>query len=216
MKEQNRLLLERIELLSDPTRLVTPREPAPTPEPTPAPGEPAPTPAPAPAAPAPAPEPAKPVDFVGSKPLDDIVDKAEGLNEVLNRVMNEAGTRNVEVVVERILRAIPNLVAGQIVQQNTINEMVKDFYGANKDLVPAKRTVGIFVNEVHSEHPDWKTEDVFKEAGTRTRKTLGLRAQTVTPPAKPAFVKQRGSHRRGGEEPKLEGMAKEIDELITD
>jgi len=120
-------------------------------------------------------------------------------------------------VVEKIFTAIPSLVAGQIVQQNAVNKMVGQFYDANEDLVPAKRTVGIFVNEVHSEHPDWKTEKVFSEAGSRTRKALGLREKaTTTKPASPAFVKQRGSRDRGGGEPQLEGLAKEIDDLITD
>jgi len=216
-RERTRLLLERVEAMSDPTRLaeiMRTREPVVEPAPEPKPGERAPVVEPVPVV---VPEPAKPTNFLEGKELADVVDSVEGLNALLNRVKDEAAGANVDVVVEKILTAIPNLVAGQIVQQNAINKMVGEFYEANKDLAPAKRTVGIFVNEVHSEHPDWKTEDVFKEAGTRTRKALGLReSASPTPTKSPAFAKQRGSHKRGGDDVQLEGLAKEIDDLISD
>ena len=214
VEAQNALLLERIEVLSTPEHLrvkpvVEPKPGEPTPEPTPAP---APTPTPEPE---PEPEPAKPVDFLKGRPIEDF-DTVEGLNALLNEVATQVKATapdTTDAVVEKILRAIPTLVAGQIVQQNTINEMVKEFYGVNKDLLGAKRTVGVFANEVHSEHPDWETKDVFNEAGTRTRSALGLRAQAIKPTKRsPAFAKQRGARKGGGEEPT--GVEKEIDELM--
>ena len=215
IEEQNKLLLERIEVLSTPEhlRVKPPVEPPP--------GEPPAEPPPAvpPVVPLvvepPPVEPPKPIDFLKGRPIEDF-DTVEGLNALLNEVATQAKADtpdNTDAVVEKILRTIPTLVAGQIVQQNTMNEMVKDFYGVNKDLLGAKRTMGVFANEVHSEHPDWETKDVFNEAGTRTRKALGLRAQATTPTKRsPAFAKQRGARKGGGEEPT--GVEKEIDELM--
>lgn len=216
MEEQNKLLLERIDYLSTPEHLRVkpvvepkPGEPAPEPTPTPAP-EPTPE-------PEPEPEPAKPVDFVKGRPIEDF-DSPEGLNAILNEVATQArasgDTKMVDVVVEKILRSIPQLVAGQIVQQNAINEVVKEFYDANKDLLGAKRTVAMYSNEVHSEHPDWEVQKVFNEAGGRTRKALGLKASAVKPKPKrnPAFAKQRGARKGGGEEGT--DLQKDIDELM--
>jgi len=92
--------------------------------------------------------------------------------------------------------------------------MVKEFYGANEDLLGAKRTVAMYSNEVHSEHPDWEVKDVFNEAGARTRKALGLRASATKPKPKqnPAFAKQRGARKGGGEEPT--DLQKDIDDLM--
>lgn len=210
IEEQNRLLLERVDLLSTPEHL----RPAPPVEKPPEEKPPVEVP-PVEKPPAPAPKPAEPVDFIGDAKIEDLVDTKEGLNKLLNVVMGQAGNRNVDVVVEKILTSIPQLVAGQIAQQTVINDMVKDFYAANEDLGGAKRTVGIFANEVHSENPDWETKKVFEEAGTRTRKALGLRERAVNPPKrKPAFAKQRGARKGGDVE--LTGMAKDIDELISE
>ena len=78
----------------------------------------------------------------------------------------------------------------------------------------ARRTVGVFTNEVAAEHPDWETKDVFNEAGDRTRKALGLRERAKTSERrKPGFTRTRGA-RKGGEIDKRTGLAKDIDELI--
>ena len=208
IEEQNRLLLERIEYLSTPEHLRG-KPPVEKPPVTP----PAVVPPVAPPVEEP-PKPIEPVDFIKGRTLEELVDKPEGLNALLNEVISQAGTRNVDVVVEKILRAIPTLVAGQIVQQNTINELVKEFYAANEDLLPAKRTMAVLTNEVHAEHPDWGVKEVFNEAGTRTRKALGLRERAVKPVKRsPAFAKQRGARRGGGEE--VTGTQKDIDDLIT-
>lgn len=222
IEEQNRLLLERVEYLSTPAEFRTTPPPA---KPAAEPVVPSTTPAtrgvppaiepPAQPAQPPAAEPpkAEPLDFIKGRPLEQVIDNPETLNALLNEVVSQAGTRNVDVVVEKILTSIPNIVAGQIVQQNNVNNMINDFYDKNEDLKGIKRTVAAFANEVHSENPGWEASKVFEEAGAKARKALGLRERATNPTRKPAFVKQRGS--RKGAEPELSGLAKEIDDLIT-
>ena len=162
-------------------------------------------------------KPSEPIDFVGDRSLEDVLDTKEGLNKFLNEVVKKVvpqGGVEVEPVVERILTALPKIVQAQVTQQTAINALVKDFYDNNEDLLVARRTVGVFTNEVAAEHPDWETKAVFEEAGNRTRKALGLRKKAVGDSRrKPAFVKQKGS-RKGGEIDKRTDTAKEIDELI--
>ena len=163
------------------------------------------------------------IDFIKGRSLEELIDDPKGLNKLLNEVFKEGvkrggATPNIEPVVERILNSLPGIVQVQVTQQNAIRELVTDFYKNNEDLVGVRRTVAAFANEVHSEHPDWKTADVFNEAGVRARKALGMRERAIrqpsgTPPARPAFARARGA-RRGGEE-KPTGMAKEIEDLIA-
>ena len=161
------------------------------------------------------------IDFVKGRSLEDLIDTPEGLNTLLNDVFKEglkrgSGKIDVEPVVERILNSLPGIVQTQVTQQTAINTMVREFYANNEDLGGVKRTVATFANEVYAEHPDWKTKDVFEEAGKRTRDALGFRAKATAAPAsgkRPAFSRARGARKGGKEEPT--GVQKDIDELIN-
>ena len=129
LEEQNRLLLERVEHLSTPQEFrptqepVGPVVPAVTP-PTAEPATAAPPgtvggpdalvpgtaiPAPAPAVPS-TPAEQKLFDFLKDIDLENITENPTEFNTLLNEVVTQAGIRNVDVVVEKILTSIPNLV----------------------------------------------------------------------------------------------------------
>jgi len=229
LQRQNKLLLERIERISG-------GEPVPAAEPKPVepvPGEPAP--------PAPPAEPAPPVppaaikvdeiNFLEGRSQEDIeriVENPAELNKVLNQVYMKAIERSIPLAQERSLLAIPQVVVAQLQRYNTMKGLVDDFYKENSDLKIVQRSVGMIANEVHSEHTDWTTKQVFDEAAVRTRKALGLAEPppkpagdpsrtVVTPvgtPPDPAFANPTGSRQRGPAGAKLTGMAKEIDDLM--
>ena len=207
LREQNRLLLERIEKGYEPPE-VTPKEEPPKEE-LPPKEEP----------PKKEVKPPEPIDFVGDKTLEEVLDSKEGLNAFLNRVVSTIAPKDdldMEPIVERILTALPKIVQTQVTQQTAINELVKDFYDNNKDLQVARRTVATLANEVHAENPDWETKKVFEEAGVRTRKALGLREKAIGTERKergPAFTRTRGS-RKGGEKDTRTELAKDIDDLV--
>jgi len=189
-------LLERIRLLTARVEELTviPGENAPETAQPSTPKE-EPTPVPAPALPA---ETLEQVDFLGDLSIDDVLDTKDGLNKILNTVLARAVSFSTELsqkkVTENILLSVPSLVVGHIDRQTTVNKMVKDFYDVNKDLLSVRKTVGAVANTVHAEHPDWKLEEIFKEAGTRTRTLLGLKKQAEgTKELDPAFVKKSGA-----------------------
>jgi len=156
------------------------------------------------------------IDFLGGATIDDVLDNKEALNKLLNSVVVQASGTAQRKAYEKVLLSIPDLVLGHINRQSVITKMVSDFYEANDDLIPVKKTVGAVANTVHAEHPDWQLEEVFKESAVRTRAVLGLRKKVekkeIPAIGDPAFVKT-----GGGKTVKKVGTAlqDEINELLT-
>jgi len=199
--ERNELLLQRIEQLSDPE----PAQPAveePTEDPV--------------VQPVVQPATTEPIDFVKDLDLDRVVESPEEFNALLNEVYNKAINVGSQQASERLLTAIPELVVNYVGRHSAMSKIVGDFYEANPDLTNAKKTVAAVANDVHAEHPDWKTEDVFKESAVRARKLLGMAeragvvVEPVGDPANPPA--QRG---RETPAPQRTKLAKEIDDLIS-
>jgi hypothetical protein len=179
---------------------------------------------------APAPEEIKldPIDFLTDLDrLDpDADDYKEKLNMLLNKVRMKTHEEAVNMATERVLRAIPELVMNYSRKNAGIQKMVDEFYDKNSDLTSYKRTVGEAANKVYAEHPDWKYPAIFEEAGRSARKTLGLKARALKEEAKeetgtkskkstPPFAGAKGT-KRGSDSGKLKGMAKEIDDILSD
>ena len=160
--------------------------------------------------------------------IEQLVENPTELNKLLNRVRMASIQEAIPLAQERSLLSIPEVVTTHIRRYNVMKGLVDDFYKANPDLMVAQRAVGIFANEVHSEHTDWKVDKVFGEAAVRTRKALGMPEPPPKPPAEPgrtvvtptgtpsnpAFANPQGSRQRGPAGQKLTGMAKEIDDLM--
>jgi len=215
-EETREELLERVKKLTDRVEELTVLEPvSPAPAPVEEPPEKPPviTPLEVPAKPV---EELERIDFLGDASIDDVLDNKEALNTLLNTVVAQATGAAQRKAYERVLLSVPDLVLGHINRQSVITKMVSDFYEVNDDLIPVKKTVGAIANTVHAEHPDWQLEEVFKEAATRTRTTLGLREKVgkretlITDD--PAFVKT-----GGGKIVKktVTSLQNEIDDLLT-
>ena len=114
------------------------------------------------------------IDFIGDAKIDDLVDDKDKLNAVFQAVHARAVSDSNKQVYEKVLRAIPEIVLGHINRNASVGGLVKDFYDANKDLVPVKKTVAAVANTLHAEHPDWDLPRVFKEAAPKTREILGM------------------------------------------
>lgn len=158
------------------------------------------------------------IDFVGDESVTDIVDSKEGLNKFANEVLAKA-TDLVNKGVEKTLLAVPQLAIRQMNNASKLNKIVRDFYGANEDLVKYKGVVGAMINKVTSENPDYGLDKVLGEAAKETRKALNLKEKAIggknktTNKNNPAFSKQSGK-RTSGKKPTLKGVQKEIDDLI--
>ncbi len=154
-------------------------------------------------------------DYVGGLDLDSLALDPQVLNGVLHNVVQTA----VNKAVEKMLVNIPSVVQTQVKQQKTLNDAVSDFYNANEDLIPAKKVVAMFTNEVVAEHPDYSLEKVLEEAARKTRETLGIvkglepttaRNESGRRPALP----KKPSSRTSTKKPTMTKLEQEIAELL--
>ena len=149
--------------------------------------------------------------------LDEVFSSPENFNKLLLAVHNNALEEASKLTAERILSNLPQVMSQYVTQHLSMNKLVDDFYTANADLAPMKRTVTAVANEVSAEHPEYTTQQVFDETAKRTRSILKLQQIPVASPqrtTKPAFVPPKGSRSRVGA-PVLSDIERGVLELIT-
>lgn len=120
------------------------------------------------------PVPTGPLDFLKDVKLDDVIDKPEKFNEVLNSVVSHS--------VEQVLRAVPQYVNQLVNEHATTHAVVQDFYRANEDLLPYKQFVGFVSAEVLKGNPSWSLDQVLTETGKVARERLRIAKPAATPP----------------------------------
>ncbi len=128
--------------------------------------------------PVPATDPEK-VNFLGEDKLDEVLDDPEKFNAVLRRVYNQGVSDSKQAVTENVLRSIPQVVTTYVNKRTAMKDMIDDFYKANNDLVGVKRTVALVANEVAAEDTGMALEKVFEETAIRSRRILGMPARVV-------------------------------------
>lgn len=156
LKEQNKLLLEKIESLSKGLR-ETPIKQEATPD-------------------------VKTVideelteDFLDELDIDDVTSNKELLNQVLLKVAAK--------IEERVEKKYNKNISSDIKQYTDnhieMKELVDSFYKENLELIGVKSTVQAVAVDVIKNNPDMKLIDVFKTAADDTRKMLGIKKRTV-------------------------------------
>ena len=163
-------------------------------------------------------------DFIGDEDIDDIVSDKGRLNAMLAR----SAQMGAMMAVQAQQQSLPLTVRQQIQAQSTIDEIVKEFYTANSDLNPVKRTVGAVTQEIAVEHGDWTLPQILEEAAKKTRELLGLPAVAVgggqSPSAsetaanptsqRPALPSSQKGGKRPGSGAPLTGQAKHIGDVL--
>ena len=218
LKEQNSLLLQRIEELTSqltgvptPLPVIEPKKDEPKPSDIP----PTPKSADVPSS-VQMPEVGKPIDFIGNLNIDDVIDDKNKFNDLLNKVFITGVMANQEIMKGNIIPEIPRLISKHVEDKAAVDDFLNKFYSANEELKNVKMTVSHVVKQVHAEKPDLKPAEVFNEAAERTRKMLGIRKVTKKADGDfndPAFV-----HKKGGSKVPAkgaDGLQSQIDELIT-
>lgn len=153
-----------------------------------------------------------------------VLSSRENFNQHLQAVYNAAiknATDQAQQFAQRAseesLRKIGETVPNQIQHFITLNNMVRDFYKDNPELMPIRQQVGYLANAISTAHPDWSYDQVFAESAKQGKALLGLVAQKTqanggsTKPA-PAFAKPAAA--RKAEPAPLSGLQKEINELL--
>jgi hypothetical protein len=156
------------------------------------------------------------IDFVGDDdPVELTTDKT-----LLNKMLNKVYKQGAQAGQERALRAMPEVVRSNVVQQQSLYEETKKFYDENPDLAQFKGAVAVVAQEILAKEPELQLKDLFPKVEEEARKRLTLvktaqqttstKAQERT--AKPAFAKT-GSGPRGPAKPDLSELQREIDEM---
>jgi hypothetical protein len=162
----------------------------------------------------------KDIDFVGDLNMDDVTADPKLFNQVINKAVKTGIDIALKTIpqhsVKQTLLAIPQVIQAQIKQQSYIDSMVNTFYQENEDLVSVKYTVGQVAESIAAEHPEYGIEQLFKEAGEKTRQILKLPAVKVkkeTPKSEfenPALVSKTSKRETPA---KVDALQAEIDEL---
>ena len=153
-------------------------------------------------------------DFIGDGDIDEVLSSKENLNKLLQGVYQRGLSEASKLSAESIMQSLPRIVTQYISQHIEMRDIVGKFYEENSDLIPVKRTVAAVANEIAAANPDLSTEEVFKRTAQQTRVLLRLRdpsSNIPKPKSNPALV---GQKKGRNNIPALDGLAKEISELI--
>jgi len=118
-------------------------------------------------------------DFVGELDIEELIRDPKEFNKMLNSIYQKAVTDTRKVLGEGVLRSIPDIVKTNIAVMTNLKNASEKFYEDNEDLVPFKKVVAAVFEEVASENPDKKYDEVLSEVGTEVRKRLDLQKKAV-------------------------------------
>lgn len=126
-------------------------------------------------------------DFVKDVDLDEVTREPSAFNKLLNTIYKKAiQTVRGEArrTKEDTLRELPEMVTRKLETEKSLKEMSDKFYTKNKDLEPFKKVVGVVFEELASENPTLKYNEVLEKVGDETRKRLDLKKPIAEPPKK--------------------------------
>ena len=150
----------------------------------------------------------------GINDLDEVFSSTENFNKLLLAVHNNALEEASKLTAERILSNLPQIMSKYVTQHISMNRLVDEFYTANADLVPVKRTVTAVANEIATEHPEYTTQQVFDATASKTREILKLQQAPPRTTTRPALIPPKGSRIRMSA-PVLSDIEKGVMDLIT-
>jgi hypothetical protein len=155
-------------------------------------------------------------NFLADLDLDDVLSNSDNLNKLLVAVYNKAVQDGSKRSAEGIMRTLPNTMSNYVSNHLSMRELVNQFYSDNPDLKDAKKTVTDVANQLANENPELSVEEVFAKTGEKVREVLNLKKIEPKSNEKPTLHTNRGNGGRNRLQiPELNGLAKEIDDLLT-
>ena len=118
-------------------------------------------------------------DFVGELDIEEVLRDPKEFNKLLNTIYQKAVTDTRQILGEGVLRSIPDIVKTNITVMTNLKKASDKFYVDNKDLVPFKKVVATVFEELASENPGKKYDEILDEVGTEVRKRLDLKKEAV-------------------------------------
>lgn len=109
-------------------------------------------------------------DFFGDVDPEEVFENKTEANKFLRNFANKVS----QLTMQQTMLSVPDIMRHQIEQQINIRNTVDGFFAENPDLKPIRATVAQVCNKVQAEHSDWTIEQVFNEAGKKTREMLKM------------------------------------------
>lgn len=160
--------------------------------------------------------PVEAIDFLKDLDLDELTRSPEEFNKLLNAVSSRGLGAFEKTMIEKILRAIPDIVKTNILTVNSLKEASEQFYEANKDLVPFKAVVAATYEEVASEDPGKSPSEYFKDVAEKARERLELYKEAVKEDDKdkhPKLPHRKRQQRQVIQKPNTTPIEDEIDKM---
>jgi hypothetical protein len=155
-----------------------------------------------------------PQDFIGDADVEEIVRDKESLNKLLNNVYTKAVGDARNMLGEKVLRSIPDIVKTNINIMTKLKEASEKFYDDNKDLKPFKKVVASVFEELTSKNPDKTYEDLLTEVGNEARKRLDLQKKAIEKEkGTPKLPSKKGNIQRDSKKPDTSPIQSEIDTM---
>ena len=118
-------------------------------------------------------------DFIGDLDLDDLTRDKVAFNKILNSVYSKGVNDSKRIATEGVLNSIPDIVRHNLTLLTSLKEASDNFYKDNSDLVPFKRVVAAVFEEIASNNPDKKYDELMNLVAPEARKRLELHKQAV-------------------------------------
>lgn len=146
-----------------------------------------------------------------------LIDSDESLDDVLSssEKFNNTITQGLQSLAEHIYKTIPQVVQQSVAQQQSMQEMARQFYTDNSDLAQYKSFVGKVSEKITSDHPDWGMDKVMEETAKEARRRLNLKQKTQNKKGfnDPGFPKKRSGKRLSKQASKPDPKQAEIDAM---
>lgn len=159
------------------------------------------------------------IDVMGGLDYEDITESEESFTKWAKQLVSKVQ----EVTQEAVYRNIPGIIQSYTDQQIEVKSQAQKFYQTNPDLAEHKAEVAKNANLLAQAEPGLSSDEFFKKVADYTRYTLklpgkekgGKKEEKQTPGGKPALNKRSTkASSRMSKPPELEGMDKEISEML--
>jgi hypothetical protein len=117
-------------------------------------------------------------DFVKDIDLDEVTREPSTFNKLLNTIYKKAVETvrgEVKKTREEVIQTVPEMVQKNLEVKQSLKELSQKFYNENKDLKPFAKVVGVVFEELASQNPGRKYNEVLEMVGEETRNRLGLK-----------------------------------------
>lgn len=158
-------------------------------------------------------------DFLGELDLEELTTDPKTLNKLLNSVYQKAVKDTRNNVLEETYKNIPDIVKNNIAIQNNLKKTSENFYAEHEDLKPFKKVVAAVYEELISENPDKKYDELLKNVADEARKRLDLHKKVTNKqsvskkPEAPKLPRKKNKPGNTQQKPNTNSLADEIDTM---